>query len=435
MRTVCRYQWLAKRAFAVMLLTVMACASPAFAQNTGDDNLILKLSDSWGNALTNTLTNGRLLLDLRPRYNFIEETNKREAADAWTARVLLGWQTAPLFDTRLTAQWIVADHIGNKRFNDEPARIPNSPYPLLPDPRHHGVNQLFADYTGISDTRVKLGRQLVRMGNQRFVSDNDFRQIPQVFDGVTLANTALPNSEIQVGEYRRVRTTLGRTNALRLHLLHAAWNSLPEQVLAAYAIGHDQAATGAQTGFANNANRVVGIRSEGSIAIDESSRLLYHAEFAQQKRFRGGDARIDADYWRVGAGWTTPRLSVRIDHENKGSNGGRYAFQTPLTDFYAFNGLALQYTSTPAQGLRDTWITLRTQIARLDLFTEIHRFRADVPGGGVGRDLGREWDLTLSYPLMANLSARLQLARFRAGAGARVQNDVDKTWLALNYSY
>jgi len=417
------------RRFARLALcaSLLCAAGPGFAGTASDDGLALKLSDS--------LANGRLLLDLRPRYNHIEETNKREAADAWTTRVLLGWQTAPLFDTRLTAQWIFADHIGAKRFNDEPAKIPASRYPLLPDPRYRGVNQLFADYSGIDDTRVKLGRQVVRMANQRFVSDNDFRQIPQVFDGVTVLTTTLPNTEIQVGEFRRVRTSLGRTNALRLHLLHAAWNPLAEQVLAVYVIGHDQAATGAQTGFANNANRVFGLRSEGAIAIGETQRLLYHAEFAQQKRFRGGDARIDAAYWRLGAGWTTPRLSLRIDHEHKGSNGGRYGFQTPLTDFYAFNGLALQYTSTPAQGLRDTWLTLRTQIARLDLFAEIHRFRADVPGGGVGRDLGREWDLTASYPLMANLTARLQLARFRAGEGARVRNDVDKTWLAFVYSY
>ncbi len=424
MLSVCRQRWLAKHALIATLLSAPAVVS---AQALGGEGLALKLSESLGN--------GRLLLDLRPRYSHIEETNKREATDVWTTRVLLGWQTAPLFDTRLTAQWILVDHIGAKRFNDDPARIPVSPYPLLPDPRYHGVNQLFADYAGVDDTRVRLGRQLVRMGNQRFISDNDFRQIPQVFDGVTVTTNALDGSEIQIGEYRRMRNNLGRTSALRLHMLHAAWNPLPGQVLAAYAIGHDHTATGAQTGFASNANKVFGIRSEGSITLDESNRLLYHAEFAQQKYFRGGDARIDADYWRLGAGWTVPWMSVRIDREVKSSNDGKYGFQTPLTDLYAFNGLALQYTSTPAQGLRDTWATLRTRIGRLELFSELHRYQADAPGGGVGRNLGREWDLTLSYPLLANLSARLQLARFRAGDGARVKNDVDKTWLMFAYSY
>jgi hypothetical protein len=41
----------------------------------------------------------------------------------------------------------------------------------------------------------------------------------------------------------------------------------------------------------------------------------------------------------------------------------------------------------------------------------------------------------LTYPLLTNLNARLQHARFRAGAGARTPNDVDKTWLTLAYSY
>lgn len=402
-------------------------ATMALAQQAAGDVLALQLSESLGN--------GRLLLDLRPRYNHITETTKRDAVDAWTARLLLGWQTAPLLDTRVTVQWIDASHPGPKRFNDDPAKIPVSPYPLLPDPVYQGINQLFADYAGLDATRVRIGRQAVRVGNQRFISDNDFRQIPQVFDGMTLTSNALAGIELQAGEYRRVRTTLGRTSRLRLHLLHMAWNPRPDQVLAAYAIGHDQANTGSQTGFGSSAYRIAGVRSEGSIRLDESQRAFYHAEWAQQKAFRGGDARIDANYWRLGAGWTMPWFSVRLDHESKGSNGGKYGFQTPLTDLYAFNGTALQFTTTPAQGLRDTWLTLSNRIGRVDVFAELHRFRADQVIGAASADLGREADFMLTYPVMANLSARLQHARFRAGTGARIRNDVDKTWLTLAYSY
>lgn len=418
-----------RRCLAGIALAAMLCsmAMSAPAQQAADDGLVLRLSESLGN--------GRLLLDLRPRYNYIEETSKRDAVDAWTARLMIGWQTAPWLDTRVTAQWIHADHIGARRFNDDPAKFASSTYPLLPDPSYHGINQLFADYAGLDGTRLRFGRQVVRVGNQRFVSDNDFRQIPQVFDGATLTSTAIAGAEVQAGEYRRVRNTQGRTSRLRLHLLQIAWNPLPDHVLAAYAIGHDQANTGSQTGFGSNAYRIAGVRSEGSVPAGATYRFHYHAEFAQQKAFRGGDTRIDANYWRLGAGWTAPWLSLRLDHETKGSNGGRYGFQTPLTDLYAFNGTALQYTSTPVQGLRDSWFTLGSTIGRLDLFAELHQFRADKVSGAASSRLGRELDIMLTYPLLTNLNARLQHARFRAGAGARTPNDVDKTWLTLAYSY
>lgn len=161
---------------------------------------------------------------------------------------------------------------------------------------------------------------------------------------------------------------------------------------------------------------------------------MYHIAYAHQSRIGGGDARINADYARAGFGVQFTGAAVwgaRIDHEIKGSNRGAYGFQTPLTDFYAFNGWALQYASTPPQGLRDTWLTARGQLEQVELFMEAHRFRTDF--GGLAR--GREIDVSASYPVTRNLVVQLQHAHFRAGDGARVNNDVNKTWLALTYKH
>ena len=164
---------------------------------------------------------------------------------------------------------------------------------------------------------------------------------------------------------------------------------------------------------------------------------MYYAGVAQQNRIGNGDRRIDANYRRIGMGIQTAGSATfgtrgaRFDQEVKGSNNGIYGFQTPLTDFYAFNGWALQYTSTPAQGLRDTWLTARGQMQKLGLFTEYHRFRSDF--GGLA--LGREIDVSATYPITRALVAKLQHAQFRAGSGASTKNDVDKTWFTLTYKY
>ncbi len=374
---------------------------------------------------------GHLLLEVRPRYAQITETLKPEKTDVWTVRTMLGWQTAPFYDLRLTAQYIVTGIVGAHNLNDDPSRNSSSRYPLLPDPANQSINQLFADYSGVPSTRMRIGRQILRIDDQRFISDVDFRQTPQVFDGVTFINTALPETEIQLGEYRRMRTVLDKSNRLRLHILHAAWNPAPDHTLAAYGYWQDQAATGSQTGFRNSAQRIAGAHAEGGFALNETWRWMYYLGYAKQDRIGGGDARIKADYMRVGVGLSTTLGGVRLDHEVKGSNGGVYGFQTPLTDFYAFNGWALQYTSTPREGLRDTWFTARHQIHKVEFFMEVHRFRSDF--GGLA--LGREFDASLTYPILNNLVVKLQHAQFKAGSGARAKSDVDKTWLAFTYRY
>ncbi len=415
-----------KRVSVSLVLLGLTAALPLHCR-ADEDSLALKLS--------NSLANGHPLLEIRPRYARITETVKPEATDAWTVRAMLGWQTAPLFDTRITAQYIYTGIIGPENLNADPSKFSSSPYPLLPDPAHAGVNQFYADYTGLPSTRLRVGRQILRIDDQRFISDVDFRQTPQVFDGATLINTALPATEIQLGEYRRMRTVLGALNNLRLHVLHLAWNPAPEHKLAAYGYWQDQAATGAQTGFGNNANRITGVQAEGGVGIDENWRWLYFISWAKQNRIERGDARIDADYNRAGMGLQWNRgatlWGARIDREVKGSSNGTYGFQTPLTDYYGFNGWALQYTSTPAAGLRDTWATLRGQVGEFGMFIEDHRFRSDYGS----RELGNELDANVTYLIANQYLLKLQHARFRAGRDAAVKDDVTKTWLSLTYTY
>ena len=111
--------------------------------------MALKLSDS--------IANGHLLLEVRPRYAVITETVKPEKTAVWILRTTLGWQTAPFHDLRMTAQYIYTGVLGSGEFNSDPSRNGVSEYPLLPDPAHSGVNQIYADYTGVPATRMRLG--------------------------------------------------------------------------------------------------------------------------------------------------------------------------------------------------------------------------------------------------------------------------------------
>jgi len=377
-----------------------------------------------------SLARGRLALELRPRYNRIEESNYPDTAEGGTVRATAGWRSAPYRGLRLTVEAIHADHLGRKNFNDDPALLATDPYPLLPDPRYSGVNQAHVEYTGLEAMRLRLGRQIVRVDNQRWVSDNDFRQIPQVFDGISLVHTGIENTELSAQHYWRVRTTSGETQNLRLSILRAAWNPLPGHSLSAYGYFHDQADNGAFTGFADNSYRVVGVKAEGAARAAGTIDIPYIAEYAQQRPYADGDARIDVNYWRVGAGMAGAAWTVRFDQEVKGSNGGLYGLQMPLTDFYAFNGWTLHFFNTPRQGLRDRWLTLRYALGPVTLYGEAHRFRSDY--GGI--DFGRENDIGVTYVFNENIVARLQHARYDPGADTP-DPSIRKTWLTISYTY
>jgi hypothetical protein len=394
--------------------------------------LCLAAADDIGNSafgLDEAFARGRFTLELRPRYNRISEADKPLLTEGGTVRAVAGWRSAPWHGLRLTLEVIHADQLGSKHYNDDGALFASSPYPLLPDPRYTGLNEAHVEYSGVEGLRLKLGRQRVQMDNQRWVSDNDFRQIPQLFDGVMASYDVLAGAELQAGYFNRLRDTSGNVSDIRLGVLHAAWNPIPGQAVSLYAYFHDQPVTSNFTGFADNSYRIVGIRAEGSLTRGCPLEVPYTLELAQQKPHAGGDSRVDARYWRAGLGLSMVAWTVRVDTETKGSNGGIYGLQNPLTDYYAFNGWTLHFFTTPRQGLRDRWITGRYAAGPVTLFGEVHRFRSDF--GGL--DLGRETDVGVSWEALPNAIVRLQHARYDPGASPAA--DIRKTWLTLAYRF
>jgi len=344
-------------------------------------------------------------------------------------RALAGYTTAPFHGVRAFVQAINASHPGYAHFNDDAAQFATSSYPLLPDPTYTGVNQAYLDYAGDEGIRARIGRQVVRLENSRWVSDNDFRQIPQVFDGVHARYDGIERVQLEAGYYTRVRTTSGVTNALRLSTLRAAWNPWPGHVASAYGVFHDQPRNGAFTGFDDNSYRVLGARVEGAFRLAAMLDLPYALEGAQQKRYAGGDSRIDARYWRAGAGLSQAAWTVRYDQEVKGSNHGTFGVEMPLTDFYAFNGWTLNFFNTPRTGLVDRWLTGRFALGPVTLYGEAHRFRADFGGA----DLGRENDFGVTVDLGHDANLRVQHARYDSPPGA--SSDIRKTWVTLTWSF
>lgn len=158
---------------------------------------------------------------------------------------------------------------------------------------------------------------------------------------------------------------------------------------------------------------------------------LYTAEYAHQRHYSDGDGRIDADYSRLGGGIEWNRLFIRGDREHLGSNRGTYAFQTPIGSTHTFQGWADLFTTTPKEGLIDTFATLGFTVQSVSVYAERHQFRSDVKD----IDFGHELDVRLSYPALKSLMMRLEFADYNAVSATAGRPDTRKIWVTLLYNY
>ena len=415
-----------------------------------------------------------------------------EDADAFTLRSLIGWQTAPFHNFSFGAQLIDVSKL-NDNFNDSTNNtlingVSNQPdkvqYAKVVDPDYTGVNQLFVDWTGIKNTKFRLGRQAVNLDNVRFIGDIAFRQVMQVFDGVSVLNKSIPDTEVYLAHFEQLRqiTTKERaTGALevaniryrisgteflvgygylssfedlgfgRAYFGNAGVAGTPTALTAGASVGKN----GAANQKADQGNKTFGLRLDGIHPFNPNFRALYTAEYAKQTDYAGGDSRIDADYYKIGGGLGFDNLNIRIDQELLGSNDSKYAFQTPFGTNHLFQGWVDKFLATPLEGIKDTFVTATYRYDDFSFFADYHVFNSDndfytVGSGNVrnGSKYGAEWNVAATYNYSKNIMAKLEYGQFKesdhytllpaannvAGNRGRIR-DTDKLWLTAMYTF
>ena len=385
------------------------------------------------------ISGGKLMLQLRPRYEYVDQSNKPDQANAFTLRTLLGWETKPYHDFAGVLQFVNVSYQFNNDFNSSAATAASSQYPTVPDPSNTGVTQAYLDWTGVDKTSIKYGRQIAKLNNLRILGDVNFRQTPQTFNAFSITNTSLPDTDIYAAYLFRQITTQGTQFDTQTPVVNVRYTFLPGESIIGYGQFQDQPNTGqnalpAGTGFSNNSNRILGVRLDGSHPFGEKWKVLYTAEYAEQTRYDDGNSLIDASYYQagLGAGWGS--YYGMIHQEKLSSNNGQYAFQTPLSTLHLFQGWADVFVITPRQGIIDTWLNAgATVYKKLQLYGEYHWFRSDV--GNI--DFGQEIDLSAAYPLAQGLVGKVEFADYRTGDPTSVTGkpDVLKLWLTLTYTY
>ncbi|MES2500262.1 MAG: alginate export family protein [Pseudomonadota bacterium] len=429
-----------------------------------------------------SIKDGKNLTSFRLRYEHVDQDGLAVApvankelrdAEGLTLRSLVGWQTAPFHNFSFAGQLIgVTKLIDN--FNDRKdnlTQMDKAGYAIIVDPNHFDINQLYVDWTGIKNTRFRLGRQQVNLDNVRFIGDIAFRQVMQVFDGVSALNKSLPDTEVYLAHFEQVTQITTSQRDGDLEIANVKYLISPTEALVGYGylsnmddLGFGNAWFGAgalnnngvNNAVADQSNKTFGLRLDGVHPFNPNLRALYSAEYAKQTDYADGDKRIDAHYYKLGGGVGIDNFSIRVDQELLSSNDSQYAFQTPFGTNHLFQGWVDKFLVTPRQGIKDTFVTATYKYADILFFADYHLIKSDedfnTVGGGTatnGNKYGTEWNVSAMYNWNKNIMTKFEYGKFseddRYAAGANIANnvagnrgrirDTEKLWLTAMYTF
>jgi hypothetical protein len=397
---------------------------------------------------------GKPLTNFRLRYESVDQDGKTEDADAFTLRSLVGWQTAPWHNFSIAAQVINVGVLNDDYDNFDKAVIEpgKSAYPRVVDPDDTDINQLFVEWTGIRNTKLRLGRQSVKLDNVRFIGNIEFRQVMQVFDGVALENkNLLPNTSIYLAHFDRVKQITTKYQDANVEIANVKYSISPSEALVGYGYlidwnGSPRTGNVGQPNPDTTSSKTFGARLDGTRVINPDWKVLYTAEYAKQDDYKDGNDNIDSHYLRLGGGAMYGTWYARIDHEILSSNDGLSAFQTPLGTNHLFQGWVDQFLVTPNQGIKDTFFSFGGKVFGVALSGEYHIFKSDedftTPSGvGTGDKYGTEIDVAAAYTYQKWMG-KVEYGRFREDdelgatlAAATRKRDTEKLWLTVMYTF
>jgi hypothetical protein len=381
-----------------------------------------RAAETWGQALRE----GDVIVDLRARYESVEQSGFAEDAGALTNRLRAGFQTAPLKGTAFLAEGVVVDDLADD-YNSTVNGL--AQYPVVADPADFAaINRFALINKSLERTTLTFGRQRIVHDDQRFVGNVGWRQNEQTFDGLR-AQWASPKLKTDLTYAAQVNRVFGPDSP------QGKWEG--DVVLANFAY---TLPIGTLTlfdyyldidGVASTSTNTLGVKLSGSKPIGKLTGT-YALAFAQQGEAGANPANIDADYELVEGGLMFAKLGVALGYELLGSDGV-VAFATPLATLHAFQGWADKFLTTPAAGIADSYVRFTYPLGKRGRFTNVsatalfHDYEADFGSAHYGEELNLQ--------LVARTERMALTAKFADYRADALLTDTEKLWLSVDYSF
>jgi hypothetical protein len=373
------------------------------------------------------LAKGKVSLNARLRYEGVEQTALRDA-DALTLRTRLGFTTAAWagWKAMVEAESIVA--VDGDRYSQAGLNPAATGRAVVADPEMTELNQVWVSYTQ-GKTALTLGRQRLVLDNARFVGDVGWRQNMQTFDAAVVQDKSLDQTTLTYAYLDRINRVFSRRHAQgrwdsKSHLFNAARAGLPG--------GGTLTGYGYRLDFENsavNSCATWGASYAGATPLSAAVKLAYRAEWATQADYGASRLNYRASYYAAEAGFVAKPGSVTGGYEVLGSDHN-VGFKTPLATLHAYNGWADLFLTTPAAGLRDSYLKATAALPEEFALTAFYHWYVN---DAAGARLGREWNVQLTRKFGQAVTGLAKIADFRRDSPTLP--DVRKIWLQVEYGY
>lgn len=382
---------------------------------------------SAADTLTDAFAQGKYSLNLRLRYENVQQASLRDA-NALTLRTRLGFTTAPLrgWTALLEAEDITAE--SRDSYSQAGLNPGGAGRAVIADPEITEINQALLRGV-LGHTELTLGRQRLVLDNARFVGDVGWRQNTQTFDAISVTDKSLDNTTLKYAWLNRINRVFGD------HHPQGYWQSNSHLFNTSYA-GY---AAGTLTGYAylldfkrsapTQSCATYGSSFAGAAKLSDQIKFAYRIEAAYQTDYGSSPIDYSTSFYNIEAGLSARQGSLTFGREVLASNNN-VGFKTPLATLHAFNGWADLFLATPATGLRDTYAKLTANLpGAVSLLAFAHWYEADT----TGIRLGSELNLQASRKFGKSVTGLVKLASFRRDS--LLFPNVQKIWAQVEFAY
>ena len=393
--------------------------------------------------IPDAFTKGKFSLNSRLRYEYVEQSNFKEEANALTVRTRFGFTTAPLYGFQGMIEGenvtpLLREHNYNAAGSNK-----QTDRPVIADPETTELNQAWLGYSYTNWISLKGGRQHIALDNHRFVGDVGWRQNMQTYDSVLFESKPLNGLSLFYAYVWNVNRVFGDVEGLATaspnrdfrsdsHFINVSYQPFKYGRIVGYSYLLDLE-NGA--GFANSC-ATYGAYFAGSAPVTEKISLGYRAEYAHQTDYKESPQDYAVDYYNLELSATMKPVSVGAGYEVLGSDEneagvGNVGFRTPLATLHAFNGWADVFLATPANGLRDAYafgqVTLPGEVPVRLVY---HKYDSDKESV----DLGQEINLQATKKFGKHWSVLAKYAYYD-GKEAPARFDVHKFWAQVEFNF
>lgn len=382
---------------------------------------------SQASEIGKAFSEGKFTAQLRYRFELVDQGGIKLKAKASTARFRLGYTTEKFAGFSLHADMEMIRVMGRGMYNSTDNGKVN--YPIVADPKDTELNQAFLSYSGIKGLEFTIGRQRIKLDNDRFIGNVGWRQNEQTYDAFRFSSTFIPMATITFIHITNVNRIFGAHHRswsdldLNTSVIHVSYN-FPLGKLTAYNHFFDN------QDVPETSHQNIGVRFTGNRSVSESARLLYTLEYTQQNRFKDGAIGLNASYSFIELGISVKNFTIKGGYESLGGDG-TYAFSTPLATLHDFNGWADIFLTTPTQGLIDQYVFFNFQSSSekrpLSFRAVYHIFKSEMDN----LDYGYELDLLAQIILRKEFLLFMKYSHYQTRGYAATTK---KFWVGFQFN-